>query len=671
MHISLPDAPRTGGRHTYHCGTLAYTKFGVAMLFGWLLWGDFCYTLMSTVVPSIIPLKLKDLGCSNWLMGAILTTVPGILNMTVCPWVSFKSDRYRSRWGRRNPFIILTMPFLCVCLALLGLSDDITGWLHRNAIFLQDFAPATITIALIAVFLIMFQFFNMFVGSVFWYLFNDVVPQQFLGRFIGAIRIVGTGAGAMYNFFIFKYADTHMREIFLGIALLYMVALGLMCMMVKEGEYPPIEGEDEPSKRGIGSILTFFRECFTHRFYWMIFGAGAISALNIPMWSFWVFFLKEMGLSLDQIGKLGGVGGVSVMVAMFFVSVFIDRWHPLRILVYAAVFSAVGISMGWIWIFVTLPGKYFFWMGMGSTLIGVFYGAIVTVSTLPKNMRLYPRSRFGQFCSAEALLSSLATIISGIASGLFIDGVKWLCHGSDFAYRFISLWFMFFSIIAAAVMLYAYRYWYKLGGDAHYHPLAPWSDKGVEDMPIVTTVGPHTKWLNFAFRLFDAIMVTSVLGLIPLMWWMHRQHAMLAFHWFSILILPLSLVAWMCWKWLERNIRKDMDRARDGRELRNGIPHHGMLIIVSSKFLLTVGLWITQVIIAINLKMEFGAIIFGIGNVLTNFLLIGSVWLLARVERGYSTRIDTFLSISADDLESDSPAEGEGDASGRKSPAIA
>ncbi|MCX6986051.1 MAG: MFS transporter, partial [Lentisphaerae bacterium] len=249
--------------------------------------------------------------------------------------------RYRSRWGRRNPFIILTMPFLCVCLALLGLSDDITGWLHRNAIFLQDFAPATITIALIAVFLIMFQFFNMFVGSMFWYLFNDVVPQQFLGRFIGAIRIVGTGAGAMYNFFIFKYADTHMREIFLGIALLYMVALGLMCMMVKEGEYPPIEGEDEPSKRGIGSILTFFRECFTHRFYWMIFGAGAISALNIPMWSFWVFFLKEMGLSLDQIGKLGGVGGVSVMVAMFFVSVFIDRWHPLRILVYAAVFSAV------------------------------------------------------------------------------------------------------------------------------------------------------------------------------------------------------------------------------------------------------------------------------------------------------------------------------------------
>ncbi|MCX6986050.1 MAG: hypothetical protein NT118_15070 [Lentisphaerae bacterium] len=286
-------------------------------------------------------------------------------------------------------------------------------------------------------------------------------------------------------------------------------------------------------------------------------------------------------------------------------------------------------------------------------------------------MRLYPRSRFGQFCSAEALLSSLATIISGIASGLFIDGVKWLCHGSDFAYRFISLWFMFFSIIAAAVMLYAYRYWYKLGGDAHYHPLAPWSDKGVEDMPIVTTVGPHTKWLNFAFRLFDAIMVTSVLGLIPLMWWMHRQHAMLAFHWFSILILPLSLAAWMCWKWLERNIRKDMDRARDGRELRNGIHHHGMLIIVSSKFLLTVGLWITQVIIAINLKMEFGAIIFGIGNVLTNFLLIGSVWLLARVERGYSTRIDTFLSISADDLESDSPAEGEGDASGRKSPAIA
>jgi hypothetical protein len=27
----------------------------------WLLWGDFCFTMMEAVVPSIVPLRLKEL----------------------------------------------------------------------------------------------------------------------------------------------------------------------------------------------------------------------------------------------------------------------------------------------------------------------------------------------------------------------------------------------------------------------------------------------------------------------------------------------------------------------------------------------------------------------------------------------------------------------------------
>jgi hypothetical protein len=228
---------------TYRCGTLTYTKFGLAALFSWLLWGDFCYTMMESVVPSIVPLKLKDLNCPNWIMGMILTTIPGVLAIAVCPWVSFKSDRYRSKWGRRIPFIIWTLPFLCISLALLGWSDSISGFLQGNSTFLLQFAPTTVTIAVIALFLAMFQFFNAFVNSVFWYLFNDIVPPQFLARFLGIFRIVGAGAGALYNYFIFQYAETNMREIFTGAAILYFIGFGIVCFMVKEGEYPPVEGE--------------------------------------------------------------------------------------------------------------------------------------------------------------------------------------------------------------------------------------------------------------------------------------------------------------------------------------------------------------------------------------------------------------------------------------------
>jgi hypothetical protein len=61
------------GNTKYHCGTLIYTKAGLAIIFAWLLWGDFCLTLMEAVVPSVLPLKLKSLGCSNWMMGLILS----------------------------------------------------------------------------------------------------------------------------------------------------------------------------------------------------------------------------------------------------------------------------------------------------------------------------------------------------------------------------------------------------------------------------------------------------------------------------------------------------------------------------------------------------------------------------------------------------------------------
>ena len=233
-----PDPLPPSKIKTYHCGTLTYTKAGLLAIFAWLLWGDFCYTIMESVVPTVVPINLKGLACPNWLMGLIMTTVPGILNMTVCPAVSFKSDRYRSKWGRRIPFIIWTMPFLCASLALMGMGGDLCGLLQRNSEFLRHFTPATITVILISVFLIMFQFFNMFVGSVFFYLFNDVVPAQFLSRFMGVFGIVGTGAGALYNYFIFQYAQSHMREIFIGAAVLYLVGFGMACLMIKEGEYP-------------------------------------------------------------------------------------------------------------------------------------------------------------------------------------------------------------------------------------------------------------------------------------------------------------------------------------------------------------------------------------------------------------------------------------------------
>lgn len=626
---------------TYRCGTLTYTKGGLVALFSWLLWGDFCFTLMEAVVPSILPLKLKDLGVSNLTMGLILTTLPSVLNMTVCPYVSFKSDRCRSRWGRRIPFILVTMPFLCLCLLGLAYGDQLGVLLRAHCASFREAAPATATVLVIGVFYIAFQFFNMFVGSVYWYLFSDVVPTPFLGRFFGAFRIVGGTAGALYSYFLFKYAESNMKEIFIGATLLYAVGMGMMCFLTKEGEYPPLNNESGKGSRGLEGVKSFLKESFSCKFYLTIFVFTSLSAVIAVVSKFNVFFYKDMGLSLDEMGKAAAIMGLAMLGAMYFTAIFVDRWHPLRVGVYWGVFTVIASLGNWVWVFVTLPVKYFFWLNvMGVGLIGSFLGALGTVCFFPMCMRTFPKSRFGQFCSAQALLRSVLELVAGLASGLFFDVIKGWSGGGDFAYRYIFAWNTAFALALAAVGISVYAQWHRLGADEHYRSPAPWSPEGSEAADVMPFAGPHYKWLNLALTLLRLTMLLSVLFLPFLMWWMHGKGAALAFRWHLAALLPASVVIWGIWVWLERSLRADIGRCAAGEKPRQGIVHHGVLMVVGINYLMALSIWIVEVVIAVNLKLEVGAIVFTAANVLTNILLIAGVALLRRVEKGRSERID-------------------------------
>ena len=88
----------------YEVGTLKYTNYGLVILFIWLLWGDFCYIMLESVIPRILPLLMKKLNASNQLIGFILGSLPSIIGITVMPVLGVISDRHRGRWGRRIRF---------------------------------------------------------------------------------------------------------------------------------------------------------------------------------------------------------------------------------------------------------------------------------------------------------------------------------------------------------------------------------------------------------------------------------------------------------------------------------------------------------------------------------------------------------------------------------------
>lgn len=617
----------------YTAGTLSYTKRALFILFGWLLWGDFCFVMMETVVPAVLPLKLKALEAPNWVIGFILSTVPGVLNMTLCPWVSFKSDRLRSRWGRRIPFILISLPFLCISLLLLGWNQEISGWLHRSVGPLQGIAPATLTVVLIAVFMFAFKFFDMFVGSVFHCLFNDVVPPDLIGRFMGFFRIASVGAAAIFNVFIFKYADNHMREIFTGAALLYLVGVGWMCLRVKEGEYPPVEGEE--GQCGLwANIKSYGKESFSHKFYWQSYLTHACAVMAAGSGVFMVFFYREMGLSLEQIGWLTGLGGVAGMVATLFAAAFVDRWHPLRIVTYLAVFTAVTGFVNWVWIPVTLPGKLYFWLGIGTTLTAAFSSALMGISSYTMLMRIYPKSRYGQFCSARAMIVSIATIAASFLAGIFLDWLRSMWSGG-YCYRWIFLWAWPFSIAAAVIKVMLYRQWHQLGGDEHYLPPAPWNPSGKDEMSgevrIPILLRPRLTMLSL--HLFTAGFAVTLL-LTPVFLHIMNRHGLAeASRWYLLGFVPAMAVLICLWLIITRAVRRDVDRLMAGGNPVMGIPHYGILMVLGIQSLVAFPIYWMQILWTSQLDMQRELLFFAGAKILSSAAILVFVQVLRWVER--------------------------------------
>jgi maltose/moltooligosaccharide transporter len=651
-HATQPDDK------PFTCGSLTYTRATLTVLFAWLLWGDVCYTLMESVVPTIVPLKLQELGAPSTLLSLILTTLPAILNLTVCPWVSYRSDRHRSPRGRRIPFILSTMPFLCVSLILMGWSPEIAAWLTERVPALRAVAPASIVIALIGTFMVLFQFFNMFVNSVYWYLFNDVVPAHMLARFTGLFRIVGTGAGALYSGFVLPFGLSHMRQVMTGAAMLYFVGFGLMCLFVREGTYPPPPREDRPRqgplREFVANFRTYMRESFSNRFYWYFYLSQAFFAMACAGGVFGMFYQLEMGLNLAQIGKLGMVGQVIGMVAVYFAAIFVDRWHPLRVLTYLSIFGAMTGFGGWIWLCMTFPPELYFWMSLGSTFSGVFAGALSGCCLLPAFMRLMPKSRYGQLSSAYAMVRSVATILAGALAGVFMDVLLKLHDGQPFAYRYLFLWFWVFNILTCICYMLAYRQWHRLGGDASYRPPANWEPSGYElandDKPSVPT---SPRLLRLALHLFTGVLVATVaagpallyllrgdavltLGLGNFAFTLHLHPMPSAATCLLTLYLPASALTLALWLRLVRTIRRGMSSIAVGAKPPQGLPHHGVLVVLGIQAVFSLLIAWMQFAWLIHIDRPYELSIIGVSVVLGNLATVVAYQVVRWMESGLS-----------------------------------
>ena len=457
----------------FKVGTLHYTGFGMVMVFVWLLWGDFCFSLLDTNIPELLPLKLNDMGASDTATSVLNKTIAYTVTFFLAPMVSMRSDRTRTRFGRRIPYLFWSTPFVGLFLVLIGCYNELTNLVTGGAsqVNLLGFTITrqTMSIIVMGAMIVGWDFANIFVSTIYYYLFNDVVPTAYLSRFLALFRIVFSLAGMAYHKWVFPHGLTHFKTIFVVAGVAYVVGFMLMCLFVREGSYPPPPPNIDRRPGFFSSIKTYAAECFTHRLYWFFFLATACTYTSRLVSTFVnVRYTKSLGLTMQEVGDFSvWVGGIALLLHLP-AGWLSDRFHPLRVYLAANLWFMLSAVAQCVWIFHDFGprGNLLFLYITGLTFMPL--KLIAEAAELPMYMRLLPKDRYGQFCSANGMVRALAIIAGSILIGVFIGSMEpWF---GERRFTWIAVWQLTFQLAAAVFLVLLYRQWKRHGGDKAYVP---------------------------------------------------------------------------------------------------------------------------------------------------------------------------------------------------------
>ena len=430
-------------------GTLRYTKAAIFVLFFFLMWNDLILMLMEQV-QGLLPVIMKNNGLSNTEM-SVLGTVLGPLTMWINPVVSTWSDRTRTRYGRRRPFLALATPPCAIFLALIPWAPDFfhaaqgVSWIHH--LFL---AHETLGFCVfLGVILLGFNAFNSTLLAIFSYYYWDVVPEPVLSRFYAMGKVISTLATVIWNYFLLQYAGHYMKELFAGVAVVFGVIYLVTVWQVKEGDYPPAPPRSaaNPIVNFIQAVGGYFTDCFSQRRYLLVFGTLMLYQLGNAAGGFLIlFYHSQMHLKFKTIGHILAIPPMVVAVVAYPIGSLLDRVGAVR---------SVPVAMA-LWALSNL-GAFFFLHNEATMLIFLIainlfiaaFGIAIGVLTV----EVYPKVKLGQFCSASALAQSVFCMILGPLAGFMLDKV----HN----YQYCFLWPAVIQGTSAIGFYLIYRAWKK------------------------------------------------------------------------------------------------------------------------------------------------------------------------------------------------------------------
>jgi maltose/moltooligosaccharide transporter len=455
----------------FSVGTLKYTGRGMVIVFLWLFWGDMVFQLSESVFPNSIGLQLDRLGVPKEWIGYLKGTAAAVVGVIMVPVIGFRSDRTRSRWGRRIPYIWWTIIPVSVSLAALGFTDDIGAWIRASDWPARlHIEPMTMIIAVVGTMIVLFDVSNMFVSTVWFFLLRDVVPNKYLVRFMAMFGMVATMMNITWNAWFAERVETHTRSLYLGAAALYLIGFTIICLTVKEGEYPPpekVDARDSLLKRFGKATTLYFTQCFEHPLILMVYVGQALFVFTLACQAYQqLYYLRYLNFTLQEQARYWMWQCVGVLIIKFPIGWTIDKFiHPMKSTLYSSLFL---LPLPWLYFFVAdYQFAWFFLPAYTMWVLINMYQCPLTqyyyLSIYPLQTKLFPAQQFGQFMSANSMVGSFVAIFAGALGATFMGWTnrKFGQYGNAFNFA----WQGVFALIAFTVTWVTYRYWKLYGAE--------------------------------------------------------------------------------------------------------------------------------------------------------------------------------------------------------------
>ena len=274
----------------------------------YIILGNLGHNIGLGISTTLSILHMKSCGMSEVTIATLAAVNYWVVSYLVM-YLSWRSDRTVSRWGRRVPYTFLSMWFIVVTTAM--------------------FPFYTVPASLLLLFAVKYLFLDM-KGSTWSLIAIDCVPRDMLGRMLA----INTVAGGITGFLVARYgmalAENHERLVFLLSAGIVLVLTSVAMLGVKE---PPVRYPATTPFRPWSALKVGMKD---KRIIFLMLGVAMINGF-LMMWGSWNMLWatntqgQGLALSKTELGEAGSWGALLGILIALPNGYLIDKIGGIRI----------------------------------------------------------------------------------------------------------------------------------------------------------------------------------------------------------------------------------------------------------------------------------------------------------------------------------------------------